>query len=355
VQSWPYSTPLVCPSVERCLLVAATGDILRSADGARSWSQTRPGTGSTLAGIACPSATRCYAAGQAGTLLETADGITWTRRPAPLGKIDVDWSAITCTTTSVCLLAGPIGIARTADGGATWSLAYALSAPVALGSSVNSVTCSGRSTCYAVGQRDGPHGLLAPGLVLRSTNGGATWKALPGLPAAATPGGYYCCQANSIACISAKVCVVATGAPGDEDNEPIGALFISHDRGKTWTKRGRDRNAYFSLTCNPTGVCTAAGASTQGYPTVERIDASGTLLSRWTVTGYGQESLNGVSCLSASACYAVGDGGLLLRSDNGRRWVAAQLSAGNLMATACRGGTCYAAGEDSVILSTREP
>jgi hypothetical protein len=58
-----------CPSTQRCWVVGASGTILRTDTGGRSWTQDSTGTDIGLRGISCPSISHCYAVGDAGTIL----------------------------------------------------------------------------------------------------------------------------------------------------------------------------------------------------------------------------------------------------------------------------------------------
>lgn len=334
---------IACPSETRCLLLAASGDIFLTPNAATFWLETYHGTAETLTGVACGSRRDCYAVGPNGTLLATTDGATWQRLPDLLNRVDADWSGIACLSATRCVIAGSAGLATTTNGGSIWRpVVVGLPAGLSPSTPFRSVDCLRPSTCYA---------LAGSGAVLRSTDAGVTWKSLHS-PRTSLP-------LNDIACTSPNACVVAAGNPGDEDNYPSGRLFITRDGGKTWKHRALDHNAYFSVVCDDRGTCTAAGVSSDNAPEVERIDTAGKVpgrvLSSWKGSGFSPgTALHAVGCLTASACYAAGDGGLLVRTDNGKRWSSATLSTGDLTALTCRpGGPCYVAGADSVILSTR--
>ena len=100
----------------------------------------------------------------ASTVDRTTDGgSSWHSAASPLTRI----GDLECVSVSTCVAVG-MGIADSADGGATWS-------PVTMPASViavDVVDCPSASVCYAAAS--GSFG-AATAALLRSTDAGATW------------------------------------------------------------------------------------------------------------------------------------------------------------------------------------
>ncbi len=138
---------LICLPSIRCLLVGdstppdgtPTGMILASSDGGNTWATVTPPPETTfLNAIACPTTTGCVLVGggvegRGGSvqdiLTTSSGGEDWVSRPVPANVVGL--ISVSCASTSSCLAVGfgpstqPSGlhsvVARTSDGGATWS------------------------------------------------------------------------------------------------------------------------------------------------------------------------------------------------------------------------------------------
>ena len=172
---------VACPSPSTC--VAVGGDtILRSTDGGRTWRRQPSGTTIPLNGVACLSPSTCVAVGGDTILRSTDGGRTWRRQPSPIGYVDRgcrvncpghELIGVACARPSTCVVVGgwwdggysgmpPRGtILRSTDGGRTWRRQ-----PSATTHILNGVACPSPSTCVVVGEDT----------ILRSTDGGRTWR-----------------------------------------------------------------------------------------------------------------------------------------------------------------------------------
>lgn len=120
----------------------------------------------------------------AGRIMATSDGgRTWSRQysgPAVLGQVDF-------TDTAHGWAVGSGTLLRTADGGATWT---GLGEPRLSGRclAVSAVHFVSPALGYAIADKTAAGGAgtaEAAGQLLRSTDGGATWSAVPGAPSGA--------------------------------------------------------------------------------------------------------------------------------------------------------------------------
>lgn len=200
-----YLYGISCVSSTRCIAVGDAGTILISGNGNETWTQVSSGTSEPLSSVSCPGDGRCYAVGDGGTVLATDNsGLSWDEvasgssviagiacdTPTQCAAVTsnserdlytqngINWSAakvpsdpllalvpmngIACSG-AICVAAGNHGLlARSTDGGATWSFVY----PAATAQNLDSINCPTPSRCLAVG---------SDGTILRSMNGGATW------------------------------------------------------------------------------------------------------------------------------------------------------------------------------------
>ena len=287
---------VACPTSNACLAVGGSGTILASGDGGHTWQTRKPVTSAPLVGIACPTSATCFAVGNASggagapsTVLATSDsGRTWHKVSTITGFI---LQGIACPTSSVCLAAayyngkwgGPI--LRSTDGGRTWR------STATNGGGFHAVTCMSNSACLAVG--GGP-------TILASSDGGRTWRAsLTDQPYGNGGFPFHSSTLYGITCTS-NTCV----AVGDG-----GAIFASGDGGATWANTvvyasggGLLLNA---VACPSARRCLAVA----GY-VLQSNDSGRTwpLIARFPGT-----PLFGITCASSSDCIAVGGGGTIVQ------------------------------------------
>jgi hypothetical protein len=210
------------------------------------------------------------------------------------------------------------------------------------------------TTCWAVGDITAP--VSAPDPQLIETNSGNGWsQALS--PAPSTPGVGQ--VLNGIACVDANDCW-AVGSIGHE-------TLIDEYAGSTWTTvpspntPGVVDPELTSVTCVTLTDCWAAGwgRTADGFEQTVVEQYAGT---SWTVvaspnTSNGDSNiLNGIACVTASDCWAVGggtDGTPLIEQYNGTAWVidtdlVAQGPSSWLQAVTCgAANACWAVGSTS--------
>lgn len=249
-----------------------------------------------LQGINCLSDSDCWAVGYYSTyddatktLIEHWDGNSWTIIGSPVaGRLQ----SVTCASTSQCWAVGyspgaGFGIQPLIEkwDGNTWTV---VSAPNRGNSSDSfyGITCTSASQCWAVGYG---------GLIEKWD--GNSWTIFN----SPTTGGL-----EGVTCTSASNC----WAVGAADN----AIIIRWD-GTSWTlinspNVGAFYNELHSVTCSSVSECWAVGLAG------EKDEASQTLIERWDGnswtlinspnSGTSENLLNGVSCESATQCWAVG-------------------------------------------------
>ena len=285
-----------------------------------------------LSATSCSSATACTAVGSssAGTLVERWDGSTWTTQttPTPSGG---SLNAVSCTSATDCTAVGNNGAGATLAefwDGTSWTIETTPNPSGGTNSSLSAVSCASATACIAVG-----------GTVAERWDG-TSWT----IQTTPTPSGG---SLNAVSCSSANACtavglqIVACGI-----GCAIGPLAEQWD-GSTWTIQTTPTSGggggLNTVSCSSASACTALGPGG-----VQRWDGS-TWTIQSTPSGGG---LNAVSCASATACTAVGSGsgGTLAERWDGSTWTTQTTpspSGGDLNAVSCASATaCTAVGHN---------
>lgn len=353
------------------------------APGAAASSATRPRASAIrLADLSCPTPKVCVAFGTdangAPVLFRTSDrAATWTPESvAASTPSDDPREGLSCASASQCLafVTGELnGIASvlytafisTTDGGTKWT-----TRPVDNfgGSNVTDPTCSAPLSCYAI--RD-----LSS--VIRSTDGGVTWKKVPGSGwSPPSCGGCTLAGIDDVSCVHASTVCFIVGQSGSSafefgltsdggtriDRTTLlanvrgrGGYLVScasvhscmvvnlfsarvlttSDAGARWALRSLPTtvDTVHALSCPSTNVCVAL---------VNERTHKGLLLAAttrndgvsWTVAAVSPVAdplwAASISCPSTSSCYVDGpatpDGSVYVRSGVGARWVRTAVS-----------------------------
>jgi hypothetical protein len=336
-----------------------------------SWSVvSSPNTGTSynyLHAVSCVSSSSCAAVGHYDngggvhqTLAESWNGTSWSVVSSPNNSSLDNWlSSVSCVSISSCTAAGHYMKNENLDqtlveswNGTAWSVTASPSPSVVYRNSLYYVTCPSTTYCAAVGayrHTGGPYDTL-----VESWNG-AAWN-LVGSPNHGTGDNFL----NSISCVSASSCMAVGIYRGNSayrtlaeswngtawsvipspnrgktaDNVLYGVSCVSsssctavgyagiqtlieHWNGTSWSlvsspNRKKNTNALFGVSCPSASSCEASGVYYSA-----RVGAFRTLVERWNGTSWSTTSspnqgkstnyLNGISCVSANSCVAVGD------------------------------------------------
>lgn len=316
-----------------------------------------PGTGIDMALSLPPtSGTDATAGGGAATPLSAAnlsamsvagDGSAYTTT-GPWGGLTAlslaTIDAASCASAARCWVGGSTGgggtggVWMTGDGGATWTQQ---TLPGRTGTLLG-LTCVSATQCWAVGQG---------GTILATSDGGATWIAessgLRGRGAA---------NLNAISCAGATLCWAVGDATARRGRRGGGGgaatILATTDAGATWTAQasGTTRNL-LGVSCPTATQCWAVG---QGGTILATGDGGTTWVPETSGTG---QNLDAVSFVGSQDGWAVGAGGLILvTTDGGTTWTAqASGTTANLLAvTMVSGTTGWAVGAGGTILHTTD-
>ena len=281
-----------------------------------------PADGGNLIGVSCPSRSSCLAVGghanpfteiPPGTLAERWNGTSWSIQPTP-NPPGGGWflGAVSCTSPSACTAVGgrlvppgnPGGTLAERWNGHTWSIQPTPNPPGHGVKLLNSVACTSRSSCMAVGNEFDPVTGESLGTLAERWNG-RTWQIVPTFkPAPAGPNAGL----NGVACTSASACT-AVG------NQTPARTLAERWNGRTWQVQttsnpvGAQNVTLASVACPARTVCTAFGLdlTVPGAPVTLAERWSG---GRWRIQptpGLVAYDIGfpGVACPTPSACHAV--------------------------------------------------
>jgi hypothetical protein len=282
---------------------------------------------STLLGVACPAVNVCFASGYAytskgqRTLIERWNGAGWAIVPSPNNP---DWGGqltdVSCASTTFCFAVGSfqgytIETLTERWNGSTWKIVPSPSrrpSPQYQTQGVNnlqSVSCTGVTSCFAVGNDAGYLYDFTETLAERWN--GSKWAIVT------SPNPAKFSNLAAVTCLTVKDCYAVGSASPSSKYTATQQTLIAHWNGSTWTRvtsadpPSAPRNTLLGVSCPSATSCVAVGDS-------RKAEADHTLVKRlagnkWSIepspdpAGAIEASLHGVVCTSATACVAVGD------------------------------------------------
>lgn len=268
---------MYCASVVTCIAVSR-GAILRSTNFGATWQPVAdPTPGAELRSVSCTSTTVCIIAGYyngtaMGTmgviLVSRSSGLSWGIASIPRWMPGL--AAVGCSSSGFCITAGYM-ILVTEDAGSSWQFR---SASHNLAATVASISCVKPTTCYALGP--GVASQRGHTIIFFTTNGGATFEALPILHGPA--------NASTIACVAEQSCDAAASPIAAHGSSPenTGTFLSTTDGGATWNTHALPAQirAVSSLQCASHTTCVLTGAGGAGGVIAATTDAG----RSWSIT-----------------------------------------------------------------------
>jgi hypothetical protein len=285
-------------------------------------SSPTPSGGGSLGAIACVGPDDCWALGpvveysNGNTLVEHDSGSGWSIAPSPdpPGSVWTSLQAITCVDADDCWAVGTSETQSTElpvieqNAGSGWTLVPAPLPIGAFGGDLEGVTCASADDCWAVGLYG-----TGPGQhqVLIEQDTGAGWSVV----SSPIPSGGTSNNLADVACVSADDCW-AVGSYGENaDTQPL----IEQNTGSGWSMVASSSpadsvdSALQAVTCPSPGSCWAVGSTWSANAAgaeralLEQNEGDGwSIVPSPTTPGSDDATLNGVGCLNAGACWAVG-------------------------------------------------
>ena len=280
---------------------------------------------SFLSSASCKSASACTAVGyslnSAGTdvtLVEAWNGSKWTIQPSanPAGAQRSELSAVSCVSASACTAVGysynssvgpPVALVE-AWNGSKWTIQPSPNPTASPYSFLYGVSCVSASACTAVGvyQNSGGHEVT-----LVQTWNGSKWT----IHSSPNPAGAVGSFLYGVSCVSASACTTV----GDyTSSAAVQEALVEAWNGSKWTitpspsPTGAVASLLSSVSCKSVSACTAIGDYSTSSAGNELTLVQAWNGSKWTIqpspnpTGAQSSFLSGVSCVSVSACTAVG-------------------------------------------------
>jgi hypothetical protein len=265
-----------------------------------------------LTAVSCVSATACTATG-IGLFHAVADswnGVRWSgQRTARLPTI-TNLKGVSCVTASDCIAVGwadsPAALAERWDG-VRWSPQQTPKPAHSYRSDLVDVSCLTVSACIAVGSTN----RAGREVTLAERWDGTSWTTLD----TPDPGRGRAYELNSVSCVSSSDCV----AVGDYASAHHGSLVPLAEgwNGSRWRVQQRrpavgNNGTLNGLSCVSARACVAVGEYVIGHSTdltlAERWNGRGWTVQETPNPAHGQaDSLSSVSCVTAITCVAVGD------------------------------------------------
>jgi hypothetical protein len=320
--------------------------------------------------VSCPTDRMCVAVGESsfstteGMLAERWNGHKWsvTRLVHPPGATSGALTAVSCTSARACTAVGFDYVPATGGGplaerwnGSRWALQVTPN-PGPGGIPLAAVSCGSATSCTAVGYYD--YGALGfSSTTLAEHWNGRRW-AVQSLPPAGDPGG----DLSAVSCPSRSTCTAAGYYEGTSDEGPGTAPLAMRQGGGSWVveptpgdAQDNDTSGLTGVSCPTASTCFAVGENAGGSLLVMRWDGV-----KWRTQTAADElgllGFNGVSCASTTACTAIG--GSYGQRWNGRRWalhriaVPARARSFNLSAVSCSSARhCTAVGSQYMTVS----
>jgi len=318
---------VACSSDTSCFVVGMVGasTLIEQWDGT-TWSRVPSpnlagATSSALHGVSCASATDCVAVGGSGThiaLIEQWDGTTWSIVPSPNPVGDL--VGVSCSSDTSCFAVGASTLIEQWDG-TTWSIVASPNVPGIL----MGISCSSPSSCFAVGVLDSLSG-VSPFI---DQWDGTSWSVSP--TPVVGPYGHF----RGVGCASPTNCF-AVGDVGGVDSSGLIEHWDGTSWSATADPVANPTPSNAKLggvSCATATMCFGVGHYTNSYTNSEGNAL--TLIERPTGTSWavvaspnrtGVSMLSSVSCPSATMCFAVGESGpggawrTLIERWDGRTW-----------------------------------
>jgi photosystem II stability/assembly factor-like uncharacterized protein len=291
-----WLTGLTFMSKDTGLMVGSHGTILKTVDGGVTWKSQTTGSRTAYYSVSFGDALTGVAVGYRGSTFRTRDGgSTW---DPTMNRTPEHLHGVCYADRNIAVAVGEGGaILRSTDGGVSWidqSIPYALTAKFTF----SAVAFGSPSTGVIVGRLDtsvSPLSVIKRSAIFRTTDGGKQW-----VRAAVTT--------------SSELFAVSFGDESTVTAVGDGGLILhSTDKGATW----RDRSTSLTVK-RLNGIAAASRDTITAVGDAGTIIRTTDGGASWVVqSSWVQDNLYAVWLVDADVGLAVGEKGLMLRTTNG--------------------------------------
>jgi virginiamycin B lyase len=252
---------VACAGTKTCFAVGDSGisfsrTVLERWDGSK-FVNAGPNLPGVLTDVACSSATNCFAVGvrysPAHELIERWNGSKWTQLTGTNAIAHRSPRAISCPTKTSCVVVDALGAVQRWNGSA-WS-AWTTPPNFPTDSYINALSCPDATTCMAAGAGDGSsHGVVAKW-------NGTQWKALPTPTVADVDGSVLA----DVTCTSKTSCFAVgyNAFTYGDGTHTLGGTLIEKWNGAKWslvrTPNPSGLGVLEGVVCPSATHCTAVG------------------------------------------------------------------------------------------------
>jgi len=304
--------------------------------------------GAAASGLGLTSASAAMAAG-----VTNVSNSAWSLVPSPNLTYEDNLNSVACVSPDDCWAVGGADtglVGQTLiehDTGDGWGVVSSPDTSSTVPNDLNGIACVSATDCWAVGED-------YFGTLIEQFNG-TTWSIVTSPNASSFPN-----DLNGIACVNASDCLAVGRFINSGAGNP--QLLIESYNGAAWSISGTGTSAYAAssldgVTCVSASDCWAVGAYSNG--TTEQ-----TLVLQWSGSAWSQvasadfggsgtfNELAAVTCVGAGDCWAVGTSyqysiAPLIEQWNGTDWALSSTpgGAGSLLGVGCvSADSCWAAG-----------
>lgn len=275
---------------------------------------------------------------------QTAVAATWQLQSVP-SPPSASLNGVSCPSASTCIAVGSyrnshrtVPLVELWDG-QEWSVMTTPTPEGTRRSSLDAVSCSSVTSCVAVGIYGDDSTMSTP---LAEQWNGQRWSietprsvAIPHIPCVGCriPHPVYNVDFRGVSCVSAGSCIAVGDWLRNTSGGPLAARWNGHKWSVHAWYEGRNfhgAEGFDDVSCVTATACTAVGGENDGQTLAERWNGSGWhtqhTFSPYGVNG-GGDSLRHVSCTSLSFCVALGytaTGGaptsVFAEAWNGNKW-----------------------------------
>jgi photosystem II stability/assembly factor-like uncharacterized protein len=328
---------LAAPDVNTVYAGCQQGDIIKSTDGGLTWTKQKIAVNAIMQDVAAHSANVVWALGLGFGVSRTTDGTTWTKLSTISGNIQ---HLASPDDNSAFVAVDFYNVARTTDGGATWTTTTIGTA--ADDGEIVAITAPSAAVAWTVS---------VSGTVKRTTDG-STWTAVT-RPRSGT---YSANQASAIYATDANNAYISY-AGADSSGFPTAQIYRTSDGGATWTATRVDSLGRLGMTRLFSGDAGRVWGIGYGGTIFATTDQGTT----WTEQSKGPNlPLVNISVVDSNVAWAGGFGPTVSRTTDGTHWSyvydqennGAFATSDRLTVAGVSASTAFAAGSVGVMIKT---